>query len=311
MKWLLSLSFMVLSFSGLAQKEANIWHFGNNAGMDFNSGAPVAISGSALATMEGCASIADETGVLRFYTDGITVWNNTHNPMPDGFGLMGSGSSTQSGVIVPQPGSDDFYYVFTVMQLGLADGFRYSIVDMTLDGGLGDIVPGTKNTPILTPTSEKITAAANGVNDNIWVLTHKWGTDEFYAYEVTPTGFVSTPVISAVGIVHTGTINYTLGQMKISPDGSNLALATYSNAVNQLFDFDNVTGVVSNPITLTATPYDYGVEFSPDGSKLYIAQADLPPGGPFELNQWDISSGVPVTIAASKTLFLSSLQTDN
>jgi len=56
----------------VAQGEANHWYFGENAGLDFSSGNPVAITGQ-LVTIEGCASIADASGNLLFYTDGTTV----------------------------------------------------------------------------------------------------------------------------------------------------------------------------------------------------------------------------------------------
>jgi len=64
-----------------SQKEANIWYFGENAGLDFNSGVPVALLDGQLNTREGCATISDKNGNLLFYTDGITVWNRSHKIM--------------------------------------------------------------------------------------------------------------------------------------------------------------------------------------------------------------------------------------
>src|SRR5262249_16838704 len=80
-----------------AKKEANIWYFGNYAGLDFNSGAPVVLNNSAMTSFEGCGSIADTSGSLLFYTDGITVWNKNQEVMDNGTGLDGNLSSTQSG----------------------------------------------------------------------------------------------------------------------------------------------------------------------------------------------------------------------
>ena len=122
-----------------AQKESNIWYFGENAGIDFNSGAPVALTNGSLNTQEGCASVCDSLGNLLFYTDGVYVWDNTHTMMSNGFYLYGHYSSTQSAVIVKKPGSVNIYYIFTVAVEGSYDGFRYSEVDMNLNGGLGDI----------------------------------------------------------------------------------------------------------------------------------------------------------------------------
>ena len=48
-------------FTGLmAQKEANVWVFGNQSIVDFNSGAPKNTSGSSFLSIEACASISDD-----------------------------------------------------------------------------------------------------------------------------------------------------------------------------------------------------------------------------------------------------------
>ena len=119
----------------LSQGEAANWYFGVNAGLNFSSGAPVLDLNGQLATNEGCGSISDANGDLLFYTDGITVWEKNHNQMPNGFGLMGDPSSTQSGIIIPLPGSEVIYYIFTVDSSAGDHGFRYSIVDMSFNNG--------------------------------------------------------------------------------------------------------------------------------------------------------------------------------
>src|SRR5438552_12793283 len=141
------------STSLIAQKEYNVWYFGYGAGLDFNSGSPVALMGGKTNQLEGCASVADdETGELLFYTDGLQVWNRLHQVMPNGDGLMGDGSSTQSAMIIGKPDDMGKYYVFTCDQGGYIQtnrGIHYSIVDMSLDGGLGDIVTTSKNVTLL------------------------------------------------------------------------------------------------------------------------------------------------------------------
>src|SRR2546421_1458715 len=114
-QYLLPSLLIFISLFSFGQKEANIWYFGKNAGVDFSSGAPVAITNGKLNTDEGCATICDKTtGQLLFYTDGITVYDRTHTAMPNGTGLKGNKSSTQSSVIVPKPGSATQFYIFTV-----------------------------------------------------------------------------------------------------------------------------------------------------------------------------------------------------
>ena len=73
------LSILICSvFFATAQNEGNIWYFGENAGLDFNSGAPVPLIDGQLNTLEGCAAISDNSGDLLFYTDGMTVYNKNH-----------------------------------------------------------------------------------------------------------------------------------------------------------------------------------------------------------------------------------------
>ena len=108
-----------------AQKEHYVWYFGDSAGVDFNSGSPVALTNGVLNTLEGCSSISDSAGNLLFYTDGITVYNRFHQQMPNGFGLYGGHSTTQSALIIPQPDSAFIYYIFTADELGAPTGVNY------------------------------------------------------------------------------------------------------------------------------------------------------------------------------------------
>ncbi len=113
---LLLLFFALKSFS---QKEANIWYFGEKAGLDFNTNPPTALTNGEINTFEGCSSFSDEDGNLLFYSDGITVWDKNHDEMKYEDGsfandLKGNPSSTQSGMIIPKPGSTSIYYLFTV-----------------------------------------------------------------------------------------------------------------------------------------------------------------------------------------------------
>ena len=54
LKKILSVLFILSMLTSHAQGEANIWYFGKNAGLDFNSGSPVALTNGQLVTSEGC-----------------------------------------------------------------------------------------------------------------------------------------------------------------------------------------------------------------------------------------------------------------
>ncbi len=277
MRKTLLFTFLLLCTFCFSQKEAAIWYFGENAGLDFNTGAPVPLNDGALVTQEGCATISDFNGNLLFYTDGSTIWSRNHVPMPNGTGLNGDVSSTQSGIIVPTPGNPNVYYVFTVHDSGQPEGLQYSLVDMSLNGGLGDVT--TKNVPLATPVLEKLTAVSHANGTDIWVLAHRFGNNEFLAYLVTPTGLVATPVITAAGFNYPFVANGigSSGYMKVSPDGSTVVMASRDNV--EILQFDDTTGVFSNPILLTPSYTNdpsvsrylfYGAEFSSDSRKLYV-----------------------------------------
>jgi hypothetical protein len=99
--------FTTLIFS---QNEASNWFFGENMGLRFNRNSPKpAVQQGSLNTLEGCASISDANGNLLFYSDGSNAWTRTHQPMPNGTGLLGDESSTQSAIIVPNPTYPNLY----------------------------------------------------------------------------------------------------------------------------------------------------------------------------------------------------------
>ena len=83
-----------------AQNHANIWYFGQNEGVDFNNGSPVAITNGALTSVEGCASISDQNGDILFYTNGMTLWKKNNLQMTNGAGLLGDSSATKSAVFI-------------------------------------------------------------------------------------------------------------------------------------------------------------------------------------------------------------------
>ncbi|MBS1914165.1 MAG: DUF11 domain-containing protein [Bacteroidetes bacterium] len=286
---------------------SHYWYFGHNCGMRFDPTGPAALTDGRLSTDEGCATISDRTtGRLLFYTDGVTVWDAAHNVMLNGSGLLGHSSSTQSAVIVPNPADSMKYYIFTTGAVyPLFDpsyGFRYSEVDMRLNGGLGRVI--TKNVPLMTNSCEKVTATRHCNGRDYWVVAHEWGSNQFRSWLVSPDG-VTGPVVSAVGPVYprndndrTNTAGFATGCMKISPDGRRLAAASQWLFMAELYDFDNASGAVGNRLLLDSGKYHYyGVSFSPDNSKVYFSSESAP----MKIFQWDLGLAAPAAIAASMT----------
>ncbi len=285
---LLLIAFLIQNASLSAQNEVSKWYFGMNAGLDFMTTPPTPLTNGMINTIEGVATIADKSGNLLFYTDGSTIWDKNHAVMTNGTGLTGNSSSTQSGIIVRKPGSNTIYYVFTqsIGQVPLS----YSEVDMTQAGGLGAVT--VKNTTVVLTNTEKLTSAWHCNGKDVWVLTHMNNSNDFHAYLVTSAGVNTTPVISSVG---TGN-DWNLGYLKVSPDGTRLAAAIHSQGKYEVYDFDNTTGIVTNPIMIGSGFLNaYGCEFSPNSRLLYTSsESDK------HIYQYDICGTSSAAIVASQ-----------
>jgi len=267
---LLLVSFLLLSTTLLAQKQNNVWCFGLGCGINFNSGAPVSFSTCAMHQLEGSASISDSNGNLLFYTDGDTIWNANNTVMPNGSDPAYNLSTTQAALIVNSLSNKNQYYVFTAEafdgEYG-GKGFNYSIVDMTLQGGLGDVVANKKDKHLLDTVDERIAATEMAGDTGVWIVASTRDGKRVDAFKLTASGVDTVPVVTTTGVLD----GYYSGCMKISPDGSKLAMAEHSDEFD-IFDFDRATGTVSNGVYIVdAAAYDdaYGVEFSPSGKYLY------------------------------------------
>ncbi|WP_299053494.1 T9SS type B sorting domain-containing protein [uncultured Polaribacter sp.] len=304
------LPFLVLFFTLnlFSQKEANFWYFGNKAALDFNSGTPLPVSNSELNTTEGCSSFSDIDGNLLFYIGAsspagrnLTVWGKDNQPMPNGVGLEGDSSSSQSALTIPAPNNPNIYYVFTVGANSSGNaGFWYYTIDMTANGGLGDVIDG----PVVLGVAanhnrwtEKVTAVRADDCNSFWVIsisqrTSSSNNNQFYAYKVTNTGVdLTNPVISEINGFLTDDVR---GYLKVSPDGKKLVAANMG-AGTFLFDFNDVTGTVTNynnSGTTNRLDLDgregYGVEFSNSSDRLYISTGSFN-GAQEHLYQFDLT----------------------
>ena len=292
-------STMVIFLAGLlgsvsvsyAQTE-RIWVLGGNIGLDFNAdtanpsvlpmpGMEQYLTGNVI--NEALASVTDKNGNLLFYTDGRVICGSDFMRMPNGFDLAGinsTSSSSQGATIVPMPDSAYKYYVFSLSDIN-SRKLYYSIVDMRLNGGKGDVLPGYKGILLDSSLSEKVTAYPAGQRA-VWVMAHDTDTPLFKAYRVDGSGLNPVPVRSYTGYP----MLYDAGKMEFSPDGSKVILTGGGGTGGrkpygglELFDFDVTSGRVSNPVLLdtpshviAATAHYrsyYSVRISPFNTKVY------------------------------------------
>jgi large repetitive protein len=255
---------------------ANVWYFGNGAGLDFNplfqtpQGEVTDISNGAMNAPEGSATISDRNGQVVLYTDGVSVWSRFGGTTPIATNIGGSNTATQSSLIMSVPGDETLYYIFTTQEI--TEGtyeLRYTLFDLKLNGGTGGIVdpdndPTTNppSTVLFTNSTEKLVAVGD------WVIVHEYGNNTLRAYEITPTG-IAAPVFSNVGSDHSVTSTNT-GEGYMMYAGGRLAVALPPDKV-EVFDFDAATGEITNPLTIpVAGGEPYGVNFSSDGNRMYV-----------------------------------------
>jgi len=266
-----------------AQKENNFWAFGIQCGFDFNSGAPVLVR-TGIATTEGCASVCDSLGHLLFYSDGNRVYDRNNDTMPHGRGLLGNtggwatsyGSSTQGVTIVPVVDDPYHYYIFTTdciesLTPAYLGYLRCNLVDMRLNNGLGDIDTTVKNKILASQIGEKA-FAVHGAGCYDWLITHRYASDEFLAFKIDASGLDTLPVISALTTLDSiRGYSYEGGEIKVSPDGKTL-ITEADYGYMEAYSFDNRTGRITNARFLDSLlGIGYGIEWSPDTSKLYIS----------------------------------------
>lgn len=300
----LTMGWMVLAAS--AQQDL-VWTFGKNAGIDFSSGFPVPFKTS-LDAHEGCASVTRPTGSIAFYTDGGTVYNDRGLIMPNGvlFGNLGLNSAvhstTQGALIVPWPDDTSRYFLISLEEniYPYTGNLYYSIVDMSLRNGHGDVVMTQRKIFLDSVMTEKMSAVL-GNQCNIWVMTRSEKTGVWKAWSIDKNGLASTPVESHVAGLQQ---NFSHGGIKFSPNRqkmvtSNKGYAYLKAEGLELYDFDPNTGMLSNPMVLDSTVPYYQACFSPDNSKLY-AVAEI--AGTQVLYQFDLSSSNAAAISASKRM---------
>ena len=296
-------------------KENNIWAFGNYAGLDFTAGTPVAfrsgLAGGVIAR-EANASVCDANGTFLFCTNGETIWDRTTAVMPSAnplhpyaAGAVITKSTTQGALIIPFPDSADRYYVFSLTnkELGTtapgAGKLFYSVVDMRLNGGRGDVVPGRKWQLLDSNLTEKMTAVP-GDDCNIWLLVRSRDSSLFKAYELTHAGISSTPVLSYAGASGNASF-WVTGELKASPDRKKLVACAQAGHAAELYDFNPATGTVTNALQLDGQDEFYGAAFSPDQRKLYLSYNPVGVTLFHYICQFDLSAPTPAAIIASRT----------
>jgi len=271
---------------GVMDQRSNIWYFGQNAGINFNRSPPVPLTNSAMNAPEGCAIICDRNGQAIFYTDGFNVYNKKDVLISPALGIGGDQQASQSSIIVPVPGDETLYYIFTneAINGSSSNTVKYSLFDLKLNSGTGAVV---KNNQILfSKGTERITASGK------WLIIHEYGNNTFRSYKISQSG-IGEAVLTAIGSDHVSSNPATgMGYMKLGPKNLlAVALSTGSSNLIELFHLNDSTGRLTNyrKIDLNQPGGQvYGIEFSPGGNKIFATVKGNPT--PSQLFEYSIDS---------------------
>ncbi|MBO9664654.1 hypothetical protein [Dokdonella sp.] len=262
------------------------WFFGTRAGIDFGvsgTAATAVLNPGNIVTPEGSTVVTDTAGQLQFWSNAKVAYTRNQTPMPNGSGLLGNDSATQTVAAFPAIGHPGRYFIVTTdTDVGSAPNgqLRYSVVDMTLNGGLGDIVAGQKNLPLGAPgtASESLTAVPNADGTGFWVLTATNNAPTLLAYAFDDNGPVGAPVASALStsngrwygsLYFNKKLNQLVQATSDNPGSGQLRVLTFDGATGQAFERftwrPGVTGVPAGSVLYTA-------DFSPAGDYVYATR---------------------------------------
>ncbi len=288
--YLLLMLFPIIVFS---QGENDNWYFGNKAAVNFSGGNPVSLSNSNMYALEACGSVSDSNGNLLFYTDGRSVWNKNHQVMPNGNNTLNGHSSSQQLAILQHPGNINQYYIFTTGTTYDTTHFiKYSIVDMSLNNNLGNVLSSQMNIPITYNSgshffSEAVTIVPDP-SGSFWILI-PYG-QKLYSYTLDNQGFSNgNPVVSNLNFptdLSGAARHFSIkASQKLCESERgfthyiciSLWNDNYQQAYqNRVYSFDYNTGAITNNFTLQINSIQsYLPEFNKYGSVLFLGYSKI------------------------------------
>lgn len=271
-----------------AQNRNSIWCFGDSAGIDFrNIANPVPIS-SGMDGRGGCSSISDSSGNLLFYSYSfvslaltkIMASNNTIMPNSNlitGWGLY------NDNIIIPKPGSNHEYFNFYLGSGGHVDTTYYALIDMNLNGGLGDVV--RKNVPINSYYPADCLTAVKHADGRDWWVIGKLGSNpfsnynRFFVYLVTQDSVYSALVQDFGGAKDVG-----FQKIIWHPSNEKFIVLNTRGYMSE-FNFDRCTGQMTLSRNIFSeqqsnfTRAFWEGAYSPNGNILYVSRTSY--GGNF------------------------------
>ena len=258
------------------------------------------------------------SGVVQFYSDGLSVIDRSNQVMPNGGDLSGGPSSMYGTSIVFDPAGCNRYYLF-YCQAETNPPPReayYSVLDLDLPGNgtlanpQGDIDPTQKNISFLPPganATEGLYAIpkADRYRES-WLFIGQRNGNLLTVYDVSATGvslhatyeftdlfptFTTAEEIFGIRLIYQGDTD-TTGRLVITPARTQTIVEMPIGYTT----FNTSTGFLEGPVTVISEDreWTYGLAFSRDGSKLYFSDYNEK-----ELYQYDFTNSVLTLVATA------------
>ncbi len=234
-------------------------------------------------------NISDSLGNLLMSSNGIFIANSLGDTMLNGGGINPdpyvvsnfslTGLKVSNGnMFLPFPGYSSKYILFhqSVLDTPICcvTNLYYSVIDMSLDGGLGAVIQ--KNVLLSLPTlSGGIAATKHANGRDWWLLVTQDTSNVVWKILVTPQGITA---ISSQAFPTNLTFFGSESQACFSPDGTKYAFTTlrginvpkWTNII-RYFNFDRCSGNLSelSSILIPDTLICRGLTFSPNSKFLY------------------------------------------
>ena len=256
--------------------------------LENNQATPFGIGGSAV--------ISDEyTGNLLFYTDGVNLYDRSHQLVPNGDLIaVPGGTFNQSAATSPVPGVSDDHFVFSNTDAEVL----FARINRNLRGnaGAGEIALGeilTKGGSTgLTNPAEAMAVIPNAANDGFWLITQDRTTLEFRVTEIDDAETFPTTSFDLTSPTNPGSV---AASFAYNADSAWIAVAPRdANRNVQILDFNPGSGALTFNRQINNTGFDDGsttavhdVAWSADGTKLYLSRFGSPAGNNADLLQFD------------------------
>jgi len=325
---ILSLLFQLIIIGTLQAQYTSppVWHFGHNAGIRFEATGPVAIN-SAMQTHGARSAIqCNSAGEVLFSSNGLGIWDQNGNLMPGSQNPLWATFNhiKLNSIIVPHPGNEQQYYVINTFP---SDGtapygppgtstLTYTVVDMSLNGGLGGVVPGTAYQILDNQASDQITVVPDNACGHWLISTNGFiHVFAFRTYHITTAGISTVPVSSPFSSMPSALPNFPFGVDNrygnmIYAHSLHKLFMSYAGGDLYAYSFDNATGQVSNAQHLgqayspgfpasSSTP---AICLSPHELSLYVS--GYTGGSTWQLRQYPlVVSGDDVSLATYTLIY--------